>query len=142
MIRICLPILTFIMLMSPARMMADSPERTSTVANRQLINVTIYNGGTALVHDRRLVPLNEGLNRIAWRDVSASMDPTSALLEPIGSSNKIAVLEQNFDPSFLFLSRSLSPTAALFAFFSPPLSTLAFPPPRVAIVLSLCGILG
>jgi hypothetical protein len=97
MIRICLAIVVFVVLMFPARMIADSPERTTTVADRQVINVTIYNGGAALVHDRRVVRLNDGLNRIAWRDVSASMDPTSALLEAIGSSSKIAVLEQNFD---------------------------------------------
>ncbi len=59
--------------------------------------MTVYNGGTALIHDRRLITLQGGLNRIAWRDVSANMDPTSALLEALGTSNNVTVLEQNFD---------------------------------------------
>lgn len=79
-------------------LLAASPsERTSTVAERQRINVTVYNGGTALIHDRRRIALNDGDNRVAWRDVSTGMDPTSALLEAIGSSNKVTVIEQNFD---------------------------------------------
>ena len=80
---------------------AEPSERTSTVADRQFVNLTIYNGGTALVHDRRRVKLTAGVNRIAWRDVSANMDSTSALLEAIGSSNSVSVLEQNFDYDLL-----------------------------------------
>jgi hypothetical protein len=57
----------------------------------------VYNGGTALIHDRRMITLRGGLNRVAWRDVSANMDPTSALLEAVGSPNSITVVEQNFD---------------------------------------------
>src|SRR5690348_11486807 len=79
---------------SPAAMPA---ERSSTIAQRQLINVTVYNGGTALIHDRRRMKLQNGLNRVAWRDVSANMDPTSALLEAQGSHNALTVVEQNFD---------------------------------------------
>ncbi|MEO6912620.1 MAG: DUF4139 domain-containing protein [Candidatus Baltobacteraceae bacterium] len=85
---------------------ADISERASTIADRELVNLTIYNGGEALIHDRRRVDLNAGLNRIAWRDVSANMDPTSALLASLGSADRINVLEQNFnfdllDPSAL-----------------------------------------
>lgn len=83
------------------------PERTSSVNERESVNLTIYNGGSALVHDRRRVRLTLGVNRIDWRDVSANMDPTSALLETIGAAPaNVAVLEQNFnfdllDPSAL-----------------------------------------
>ena len=99
-------IFALVALMSASPAMADPVERSSTVASRELVNVTIYNGGTALIHDRRRVVLNNGLNRIAWRDVSAYMDPTSALLQAIGSSDSVSVLEQNFnfdllDPSAL-----------------------------------------
>lgn len=73
------------------------PNAQARLRKRQAVNVTVYNGGTALIHDRRLITVQNGLNRVAWRDVSASMDPTSALLETIGSSNKVTVVEQNFD---------------------------------------------
>jgi hypothetical protein len=62
-----------------------------------MVNLTVYNGGTALVRDRRVVELESGLNRLAWRDVSADMDATSALLEPVGGTDTISVREQNFD---------------------------------------------
>ncbi|MDP9110298.1 MAG: DUF4139 domain-containing protein, partial [Candidatus Eremiobacteraeota bacterium] len=61
------------------------------------MNLTIYNGTMSLVHDRRSVLLNSGLNRIAWRDVSAIMDPTSALLEDLSPRNRVDVFEQNFN---------------------------------------------
>lgn len=76
---------------------AAALERTSNVRDRQLVNVTVYNGGMALVHDRRRVLLSEGANRIAWRDVSAQMDESSVLLQALGSNKPVTVLEQNFD---------------------------------------------
>lgn len=76
---------------------ASASERTSNVRDRELVNVTVYNGGMALVHDRRRVDLNRGINRIAWRDVSAQMDESSVLLRAMGSPDAVTVLEQNFD---------------------------------------------
>ncbi len=72
-------------------------ERITTLRDQRSVNVTIYNDGNALVHDRRSVALQAGLNRIAWRDVSASLDPTSAILDAPGSRDAISVLEQNFN---------------------------------------------
>lgn len=69
---------------------------TSTIADRQFVNLTVYNGGIALVHDRRRVRLSAGVNRVGWRDVTASMDATSALLESLGTPD-VHVLEQNFN---------------------------------------------
>lgn len=80
----------------PLPLMGETPERTSTVADRELVNLTVYNGGMALVHDRRRITLDAGLNRLAWRDVSAQMDATSALLDAQGGG-AVSVLEQNFD---------------------------------------------
>lgn len=81
----------------PAAALSSTPERVSTVRDRQLVNLTVYNGGTALVHDRRRVTLKEGLNRLAWRDVSTGMDESSVLIRSIGSTDQVSVLEQNFD---------------------------------------------
>jgi hypothetical protein len=87
----------FALILAASVLAAAPAARSSTVAQRELVNVTVYNGGTALIHDRRLIRLQDGVNRIAWRDVSAYMDPTSALLESIGTTNNITVIEQNFD---------------------------------------------
>ncbi len=98
MVRITSTILTLFALLVPAWNAAATPrERMSTVAQRDLVNLTVYNAGTALVHDRRRVYLDAGANRIAWRDVSAQMDPTSALLDSLGPMGAVSVSEQNFD---------------------------------------------
>jgi len=91
----------FVALIAPSGAIAEPTERLSTITDRDFVNLTVYNGGTALVHDRRRVNVNAGLNRIAWRDVSADMDPTSALLEGVGASNHISVIEQNFNYDLL-----------------------------------------
>jgi len=85
---------------APIGTTADSIERQSTVGDRELVNVTVYNGNMSLVHDRRKFSLDEGLNRIAWRDVSAQMDATSALLEDLDRGG-VRVLEQNLDYDLL-----------------------------------------
>jgi hypothetical protein len=76
---------------------ADPVERTSTAVDRENVNLTIYNGGMALVHDRRRVSVDAGTSRIAWRDVSADIDATSAILEDLTTPGGVAVVEQNFD---------------------------------------------
>lgn len=73
---------------------------TTNAAPAKGINLTVYNGGTALVHDRRVVAMHAGANKIAWRNVSAQMDATSALLQG-AAPGSITVLEQNFDYDLL-----------------------------------------
>ncbi|MBC5816579.1 MAG: DUF4139 domain-containing protein, partial [Candidatus Eremiobacteraeota bacterium] len=97
MVRVFFLLLVCISLMTTAPAHAAPAERASTVSDRELVNLTIYNGTMSLVHDRRNVSLSSGINRIAWRDVSAIMDPTSALLEDLSSHNRVDVLEQNFN---------------------------------------------
>jgi hypothetical protein len=76
---------------------ADPVERTSTLAAQERVNLTIYNGDLALVHDRRRVTLDAGTSRIAWRDVSGGLDATSAVLEDLTVPGAVSVVEQNFD---------------------------------------------
>ncbi len=87
-----------------AKLGADPGERATTLGDQNRVNVTIYNGDLSLVHDRRRVSLAEGENHLAWRDVSAQLDATSALVESI-APDALTVLEQNFDFDLL------SPTA-------------------------------
>ena len=81
----------------PASSGADPAERTSTLADQSNVNLTIYNGSLALVHDRRRITLDKDQNRVAWRDVSANMDATSAILEDVSAPGAVRVIEQNFD---------------------------------------------
>ena len=59
--------------------------------------LTIYNQGTALVQDRRRFDLSQGLNRISFSDVAASIDPTSVLIKPLTSPGGTSILEQNYE---------------------------------------------
>jgi hypothetical protein len=81
---------------------AANPTPTLTSAPRAeasdaALSVTVYNQGTALVRDRRQFNLDEGFNEVAFRDVAASMDPTSVLFKSITDPEGTVVLEQNYE---------------------------------------------
>ncbi len=72
-------------------------EIRSTLKEQQSVAVTIYNGDLALVKDQRKVKLQNGLNDLALRDVSAQIRPETALLRSTSHSGSFSTLEQNFD---------------------------------------------
>jgi hypothetical protein len=80
---------------------ADPAERVSSTSDDQRLDLTIYNGGLSLVHDRRRVALDAGPNTIAWRDVSGSMSASSAIVEDRTTPGMTSVLEQNFNYDLL-----------------------------------------
>lgn len=71
-------------------------ERVSSQQEQTALAVTIYNNDLALVKDQRRVRLANGDNRLAWRDVSARMQPETALLRSL-DGGRLRLLEQNFD---------------------------------------------
>jgi hypothetical protein len=80
---------------------ADPGERVSTLADQNGVGITIYNADLALVRDRRKVDLPQGESRLALRDVSARIQPETALLQSVGAPQRLTVLEQNFDYDLL-----------------------------------------
>lgn len=64
---------------------------------QQSLAVTIYNEDLALVKDQRLVKLEAGDNRLAWRNVSVQIRPETALLNTPGDALDLTLIEQNFD---------------------------------------------
>ena len=76
---------------------AEPAETLSTVQDQQSITVTIYNDNLALVRDQRKVKLQRGNNHLALGDVSAQIQPETALLRSITAPGSISVHEQNFD---------------------------------------------
>jgi hypothetical protein len=80
---------------------ADSGERVSTLADQRAVGITIYNTDLALVRDRRHVALPRGESHLALRDVSARMQPETALLQSVGSPGRVSVFEQNFNYDLL-----------------------------------------
>ena len=80
---------------------ADPGERVSTLADQSGVGITIYNADLALVRDRRKVDVPQGESRLALRDVSARIQPETALLQSVGAPQRLSVLEQNFDYDLL-----------------------------------------
>ena len=87
--------LSFIAPVPPAG--ADPGERVSTLAEQQAVSVTIYNDNLALVRDERRLSVPKGVQQLALRDVSAQIDPTTAILHSLTSSGAVSVIEQNFN---------------------------------------------
>lgn len=67
-----------------------------TVSGPKSVQLTVYNGGFALVSDARAVSLVKGVNTIEIEDVAAKIDPTSILFKSITAPNSVSILEQNY----------------------------------------------
>ncbi|MCH9697187.1 MAG: DUF4139 domain-containing protein [Gammaproteobacteria bacterium] len=76
-------------------------EQRTTLEDQTAVAVTIYNEDLALIKDQRLVTLEEGISRLAYRGVSANMRPETAMLRSINAESAFHVLEQNFDYDLL-----------------------------------------
>ncbi len=80
---------------------ADPAEHVSSLSDQHAVGITIYNAELALVRDRRHLALPRGESHLALRDVSAKMQPETALLASLTAPAGLAVLEQNFDYDLL-----------------------------------------
>lgn len=72
---------------------ASQMETSTTLDDQKSISVTIYNQNLALVKDQRAITLSEGLQVLAFQEVSAKIKPETTLL----SGKNLSVLEQNFE---------------------------------------------
>ena len=61
--------------------------------------LTVYNEGSALIRDRRLLRLEAGDNLVKIGDVAATIDPSSVSARAAGSGN-IQVIEQSYKGNF------------------------------------------
>ncbi len=75
---------------------AGPPETSLTTSSRTSLGITIYNDGQALVRDARRVTLARGTQRIALREVAATIRPETASLKSVAGAG-FDLLEQNFD---------------------------------------------
>jgi len=80
---------------------ADTGEHVSTLGDQRGVGITIYNADLALVRDRRHVTLPKGESHLALRDVSARIQPETALLTSITAPSRLNVIEQNFNYDLL-----------------------------------------
>lgn len=85
---------------------SDAAETSLTTSSRTSLGITVYNDGEALVRDARRVALARGTQRVAFREVAATIRPETASLKPVSGAG-FDLLEQNFDFDLL------TPTALL-----------------------------
>ncbi len=85
------------LLWSHATMATSAEEKRSTLDDQTAVAVTIYNQDLALVKDRRRLELPVGGLDLAFRDVSARMQPETAQLRGLTEGANLRVVEQNFD---------------------------------------------
>ena len=87
---------TSLALCSSAGMATATEQRIDDTA-QQALAITLYNDNLALVKDQRQVALEQGENRLAWRNVSVKIRPETALLKAVSGPFDLTRLEQNFD---------------------------------------------
>jgi hypothetical protein len=75
---------------------AAAPPVVSTAADRQGLDVTVYNQGVALVREERQLELPDGEFALEFRDVPANIQPTTLLVE-VGGRTGLEILEQNYE---------------------------------------------
>ncbi len=75
-------------------------EVESTADTREALWVTIYNESLALVNETRLLDLQQGLNLVALKDVSAKIRAETTQLSPL-TGEAFQLREQNFDYDLL-----------------------------------------
>jgi len=81
--------------------LADQSEHVSSLGDQRAVGITIYNSELALVRERRHLTLPRGESYLALRDVSAKIQPETALLTSITAPGRLSVLEQNFNYDLL-----------------------------------------
>lgn len=72
------------------------------------ISITVYNNNRALVKESRDITLKKGIQTLEFDNVASQIDPTSVLPKFKNESNKIKVLEQNFDYDLVSTQKLLS----------------------------------
>ena len=93
-----------------------------SVTGPKSVQLTVYNGGFALVRDTRGVTLKSGMNSIEVEDVAAKIDPTSVLFKTLTAPNSVTILEQNYQYDLIspdnILNKSVGQRVTLTSFDS------------------------
>ena len=69
----------------------------STPSDHQDLSLTIYNSGSALVRDARLLKIPAGRVQLQFQSVAEKLDPSSARLFSSASTGALTVLEESYE---------------------------------------------
>ncbi len=76
-------------------------EKITTTQDQNNLAITIYHENLALIKDSRSVSLNQDLNKLTWHEISAKIQPETALLRNISHPDGFSLREQNFEADLL-----------------------------------------
>lgn len=71
------------------------------------VSVTIYNQDLGLIKDVRELQFEKGRSLIQFTDVASRIDPTSVHFKPINPSDRVSILEQNYQYDLVSSSKIL-----------------------------------
>jgi hypothetical protein len=69
----------------------------STAADRQSVEVTVYNRDLGLVKEQRNIKIEAGEGELQFIDVPAEINPVTVHIKPLSNAENFAVLEQNYE---------------------------------------------
>ena len=87
--------------------LAQTSEQTTTAADRQSVNITVYNSNLGLVRETRRINLPDGRIALRFADVTAQIRPETVHLASLLSPNALRILEQNYQYDLLNPSKLL-----------------------------------
>lgn len=86
-----------LLLLSPAALAAQ--QQAPTVSTRESVrdvSLTVYNGGYAVVRERRDIPLHTGRNQVRYEDVAQQIEAPTVSFTSLTAPDAVAVREQNY----------------------------------------------
>src|SRR5438067_10660300 len=88
-------------LVSLATAIAQTSDQTTTAADRQSVNITVYSSNLGLVRETRRLTLPAGRIALRFADVTAQIRPETVHLASITAPSSLRILEQNYQYDLL-----------------------------------------
>lgn len=88
-------------LMSLSTALAQTLEQSTTAADRQSVNITVYNSNLGLVRETRKLSLPAGRIALRFADVTAQIRPETVHLASLTAPASLRILEQNYQYDLL-----------------------------------------
>src|SRR5438105_11832270 len=88
-------------LVSLATAIAQTSDQTTTAADRQSVNITVYNSNLGLVRETRRLTLPAGRIALRFADVTAQIRPETVHLASLTAPSALRILEQNYQYDLL-----------------------------------------
>src|SRR5690242_19832368 len=76
-------------------------DQSTTLSDQTDLAVTVYNSNIALVRDVRQLTVPNGLFRLKWMDIAATVNPATVHFRSLNEPEKLGVIEQNYEYDLL-----------------------------------------